>query len=119
MKIGKKIYYELETGNIIQEIGERQGSVIETTQEQDFQSYVSLSERVPSTVGVIQLTFGQYADKFGVYHYHIDTETNSIVWGDLINPDAPKPQPTSQELKDNQITIMNGLTDVFMNQLGY
>ena len=118
MIIGRKIYYELVTGNIIQETSERQGSVIETTQEQDFQTYISLSERVPSSVGVIQLTYGQYADKFGVYHYHIDPVTSLIVWGALIDVNAPIPQPTSQELKENQMTIMNGLTDIYMAQLG-
>ena len=80
MKIPMKIYYELSTGNVIQEIGEREGSVVETTLDQDFQSYASLSERVKSTVGVIQLTYGQYADKFGIYAYHIDLLTNEVTF---------------------------------------
>lgn len=80
MQIRRKIYYDLATGNILQDCGEREGSVVETTQEQDFQSYVTLSERVPSTVGVIRLTYGQYADKFGVYDYHVDPVTETIIW---------------------------------------
>lgn len=113
MQIAKKIYYDLTTGNVIQEIGEREGSVVETTQEQDFSSYISLTERVPSTVGVIQLTYGQYVDKFGVYYYSVDITTNTIVWGDLINIDAPIPQPTNQELSDNQLIIMSAMADLY------
>jgi hypothetical protein len=113
MEIGRKIYFDKVTGNALQDCGERQGNVIETTQEQDFASYVSLSERVPSTVGVIQLAFGQYADKFGVNYYSINTVTNAIVWGALIVPDAPIPQPTNQEVIDNQLILMDVLGTMF------
>jgi hypothetical protein len=81
MQIGRRIYYELSTGNIIQDTGERAGSIVETTQEEDFASYVALSTRVPSSVGVIQLNYGQYADNFAQYPYSIDTATSAIIWG--------------------------------------
>jgi hypothetical protein len=64
MQIGRRIYFDLVTGNRIQDTGERSGSIIETTQEQDFEAFASLAERVPSTVGVIQLEFGQYFQDF-------------------------------------------------------
>ena len=113
MKIPRKIYYEKTTGNILQDCGERQGSVIETTVDQDFQSYVSLSERVKDTVGVIQLSYGEYADKFGVYYYNI--VDGAIVWGDLIDVSHPPviPQPTNQEIADNQITLMDVLATIY------
>ena len=116
MKIAKKIYYDLATGNVIQGIGEREGSVVETTLDQDFLSYASLTERVKSTVGVIQLEWGEYADKFGVYYYNI--VSGAIVWGALIDVNAPIPQPTTQELMDNQMTLMSGMVDIYMSQLG-
>ena len=31
----------------------------------------------------------------------------------------PVIQPTNQEIKDNQMVIMNGLTDIYMSQLGF
>ena len=119
MKIAKKIYYDLATGNMIQEIGEREGSVVETTQEQDFQSYVELSQKVPETVGVIQLAYGQYADKFGVYYYSVNPTTNTIVWGDLIDVNNPPivPQPTNQEIADNQIILMDVLATLYEGML--
>jgi hypothetical protein len=64
MQIGRRIYYELATGNVIQDTGEREGSVVETTTEQDFASYASLAERVPATVGVIELEFRELAQDF-------------------------------------------------------
>lgn len=97
MKIARKIYYDLSTGNVIQEIGEREGSVVETTLDQDFQSYASLNERVKDTVGVIQLTYGQYADKFGLYYYSIIDGV--IVWGGIIVPPTPE-KSEMEKLKD-------------------
>jgi len=64
MQIGRRIYFDTTTGNIIQDTGERYGDVIETTQEQDFAAYVSLAERVPETVGMLQLEYGQYKQDF-------------------------------------------------------
>ena len=80
MKIARKIYYDLVTGNVIQEIGEREGSVRETTFEEDYQSYPSLSNFNPLNIGGIQLTFGQYREKFGVYAYHIDLVTKDVIF---------------------------------------
>ena len=122
MKIAKKIYYDLATGNVIQEIGEREGSVVETTLDQDFESYASLTERVKDTIGVIQLEYGQYRDKFGVYYYNI--VDNKIVWGDLINPDVPIPQPTNQEvmdaqkeIADTQMTMMDVIATMYEDMI--
>lgn len=62
--IGKKIYFDKATGDIILIIGERFGDVIETTFEQDINTYKSLSERNPETFDYIQLEYGQYAQDF-------------------------------------------------------
>lgn len=64
MEIGMRIYYDIATGNIIVNTGERSGDVVETTREQDFNVYVALSDRVPETVGVMELEYGEYAQDF-------------------------------------------------------
>lgn len=79
-QVGRKIYYDKATGNVILDTGERWGDVVETTVEQDFAAYVVLAERVPETVGVISLDFGQDREKFAQYKYHVDIETGKIVW---------------------------------------
>jgi hypothetical protein len=85
MNIGRKIYYELATGNIILDTGERQGDVMETTQEQDFQAYTALQPYQQNAVGVLQLAFGENQDNFTKYPYHIDITTKQVVW-DTANP---------------------------------
>lgn len=80
VQVGRKIYYDKATGNIIIEIAERFGDVVETTVEQDFAAYVVLAERIPETVGVILLPYSQDREKFAQYKYHVDIETGEIVW---------------------------------------
>lgn len=64
MQIGRRIYYELNTGTVFVDISEREGNVIPTTPEQDFQSYPALAEQTPETVGVIELAYGERAEEF-------------------------------------------------------
>jgi hypothetical protein len=63
-RIGRKIYYDKATGNVILDTGEKMGAVVETTVDQDFETYQALKERVRDTVDVIQLEYGQYAEDF-------------------------------------------------------
>ncbi|MCI3922483.1 hypothetical protein MO973_19820 [Paenibacillus sp. TRM 82003] len=64
MNIGRRIYFDLATGNVIVDAGERSGHVAPTTIEQDIESYAALAERVRETIGVLELDFGQYAEDF-------------------------------------------------------
>jgi hypothetical protein len=115
MQIGRRIYYETITGNVILETGERTGDVVETTVQQDFSMYAELSERNPETVGVIQLAYGQYAQDFAAcsgYRVDVSGETPTLVFSypDPSQPDEPpvyRP-PLSEELKEakNQITLL-------------
>lgn len=63
-QIGRRIYYDKATGNVIIDTGERAGNVVETTVQQDFLTYSALSERIPETVGMIQLEYGQFVQDF-------------------------------------------------------
>jgi hypothetical protein len=72
LEIGRRIYYELSTGNVIVDTGERQGSVVETTQEQDFATYTALNGRVPASINCLYFYFGEYASSFAQYPYHVD-----------------------------------------------
>ncbi|WP_352404545.1 XkdW family protein [Sporanaerobacter acetigenes] len=64
MKIGRRIYFDLDTGNVIKSIGERVGSVVPTTIKQDIVTYTALSERNRDTFDYIELEYGQYAQDF-------------------------------------------------------
>ena len=100
MQIGRKIYFDKATGNVLVDTGERQGDVIETTQDQDFQVYKALVERVPDTVGCIQLIYGEMAEDFAMAEsYRVDTATNQLIftYRDPDNPATPVERPSYEE----------------------
>ncbi|WP_025950474.1 hypothetical protein [Geobacillus thermocatenulatus] len=110
-KIGRKIYYDKTTGNVILDTGEMMGAVIETTVDQDFETYQALKERVRDTVGVIQLEFGQYAEDFAQCNgYRVNPETEEIEFS-YPDPNATEPQepvyqkPLTEQLKETQQAV--------------
>lgn len=77
MQIGRRIYYEKATGNVVLDTGERTGDVVPTTVDQDFEIYQVLKERVRDAIGVIQLEYGQYAQDFmecSGYRVNVESE---------------------------------------------
>lgn len=102
MNIGSKIYFDKITGDVIENTGERTGSVVETTREQDFEAYTSLSKREPETVGMIQLEYGAYAEDYaaGGRITRIDLETLKplFTYPEPVDPETPQePQPALSE----------------------
>lgn len=55
MYIGRKIYTDKPTGNLILDTGERSGLVVPTTIEEDFMTYKLLQERVVDTIDSMDL----------------------------------------------------------------
>src|SRR5690606_21258918 len=59
---------------------------------QDFETYAALAERVPETVGMIHLAFGQYAQDFmscNGYRVNPDTGELEFSYPDPSEPEAP------------------------------
>lgn len=114
-KIGRKIYYEKSTGNVIVNTGERMGDVVETTTEQDFLSYQALKERVPETIGVIQLAYGQYAQDFSEcngYRVNLDTFALEFSYPD---PNNPEPQePVYEEPLSTRVAKLEAVVDTML-----
>ncbi|MBB6637357.1 hypothetical protein [Cohnella thailandensis] len=101
-KVGRKIYYDRVTGNVLVDTGERSGEVIETTQEGDFASYGALAERIPETVGVLHLEFGQYAADFTAcngYRVDIKGEEPILVFS------YPNPSHTAEPVYQKPLTL--------------
>lgn len=82
MPVGRKLYYELATGNVILITTEKHGeNAINTTKEQDFQMYDVLAARNPESVGVIQLEYGQYRAEFqSCRSVKVDPETKELLF---------------------------------------
>lgn len=108
MKIGTRIYYDKETGDVIQIVGERSGDVVETTQEQDFAVYAVLTEHVPDTVGMLQLEYGEYASDYAkggvITRVDLTTLEPLLTYPDLTNPETPQ-EPSSVLRKE--VNVLN------------
>jgi hypothetical protein len=102
MQIGRKIYYELSTGSVLVNTGDREGYWLEQTKEQDFEAYVELSQRVPSTVGCIQLSFGELAQEFmsgNGYHVDITQTPHVIAWDAAIGQTLAQTRAPKEKTK--------------------
>ena len=82
MSVGRKIYYELTTGDVILITPEKHSeNAINTTKEQDFMMYDVLAARNPDTIGLIQLEYGQYQAEFqSARSVKVDPETKEILF---------------------------------------
>jgi hypothetical protein len=108
-KIGRKIYYDKSTGNVILDTGEKMGAVIETTIDQDFETYEVLKQRVRDTVGVIQLEYGQYAADFAQCNgYRVNPETLELEFS-YPDPQQPTQDPVYQKPLTEQISELEQL----------
>lgn len=125
VNIGRKIYYEISTGNVLVDTGERSGNVRETTVDEDFVSYAALTARVRETVDYIQLQYGQYAQDFAEcngYRVNPDTKTLEFSYPDPNQPEEPPVYraPLSEEvarLKTENVELMLALTQVYEEML--
>jgi hypothetical protein len=112
MKIGKKIYYDKLTGNVITSTSEMQGDVVPTSMEYDMMLFKELSERNPQTVGLLELSYGAYSQDFKEsIGYSVDVVTGLIKF---MYPDPnlppevmPKPQkPLTEKVEELEATFM-------------
>lgn len=110
-KIGRRIYYDKTTGNVILDTGERIGAVIETTIDQDFETYQILKERVRDTVGVIRLEYGQYAQDFAQCNgYRVNPEKKELEFSypDPNTTESQEPvyqKALTEQLKETQQAV--------------
>lgn len=105
-QIGRRIYYDFSTGNVIVDTGERQGSVRPTTVDQDILAYSVLSERNRDSFDVLEFPFGAYAQDFAVSNdYRVNPETKQIEFS-YPDPNGEEPEEPvyqkslSEELED-------------------
>lgn len=111
MNIGRRIYHEIATGNVIVDTGERQGAVVPTTIDQDISIYTVLSERNRDTFAVLELEYGQYAQDFeecNGYRVNPETKTLEFSYPDPNEPTVEQPYqaPLSEQVKNLEATIL-------------
>lgn len=122
MNIGKRIYYDTLSGNVLVDTGERSGSVIELTVEQEIEIYNILAERRRDTFDVIRLEYGQYRQDFTECNgYRVNPETKELEFS-YPDPNEPEQPPVYQEplstqvekLKERQDATENALLDLLL-----
>jgi hypothetical protein len=123
MKIGRKIYYDITTGNVIIDTGEMQGAVIATTIEDDIESFISLSERNRETFDVLELEYGQYVQDFAECNgYRVIPETKELEFSyhDQNEPEAPQifQRPLFENVNENMDYLLDVDFRLSMVELG-
>ncbi|HEY9571042.1 MAG TPA: hypothetical protein VIR26_08595 [Metalysinibacillus sp.] len=98
MKIGRRIYYDIKTGHILLNTGERSGHVVPTTIEGDIEVYKVLSERNRDTFDYIELEYGQYREDFlHATSYQVNSKTKELVFSYDENEKEEETEPIYQE----------------------
>lgn len=118
VRIGRRIYFDLATGNILVDTGERSGSVVETTVTQDVETYTVLSERKRETFDAIELMYGEFAQDFAECNgYRVNPVTKKVEFS-YPDPNEPETPPVfreslSEEIKNLKIDLGNTQTQSF------
>lgn len=103
MQIGRRIFYDKTSGDVIIDTSERQGSVVSTTIDYDISIYTALSERNRNTFDVIELDYGKYAQDFMECNgYRVDVTTKEILFS-YPNPNEPENEPVYQKPLSEEI----------------
>lgn len=118
-QIGRRIYYDKATGNIILDKGEMMGSVVKTSVTHDFETFTVLQERVRETVGVKELEYGQYTQDFAECNgYRINPQTLQLEFSYPVEGEQPQ-QPVYQKPLSEQIVALEDSTINYMIDLDY
>ena len=79
MKLNRKIYYLKSNGNIIQEVGDMQGFVVESTFDEDYENYIDLKKYDKDKIGCLKLEYGQLGQLLAdnkANSYKVDVTSN-------------------------------------------
>jgi len=82
MNIGKRVFYDTTSGNIIVNTGERSGNVLATTPQEDIMVYKELADRVEGTYSWVDFIYGAHREEesLGGSIVRIDLETKKPVF---------------------------------------
>lgn len=79
MEIGRRIYYDKTTGDVLVDTGQRSGDVTQTTVDEEIEIYKALNERTRESFDYMQLGYDDYGKDFMECNgYKINVETRGI-----------------------------------------
>ena len=120
INVGKRIYYDKITGEVILNTGDKQGVVIPMTAEQEIASYTALSERNRETFDVLELDYGEYARYFAETNgYRINPDTKQIEFS-YPDPNEVEPsEPIYQEPLSAEVKLLKAKNQVLSEQVDF
>lgn len=119
--IGRKIYYDKITGEVLLTIGEKTGVWIrDTTFQEDVDTYKVLKDRELFSFDFLKLEFGDYAQDFVEcisYRVNPETKTLEFSYNDPNEPalEQPYQEPLSEKVK--QLELAQSVTDTTLLEL--
>lgn len=122
MELGRKIFFDCATGNVIKTISEMSGDFFETTIEEDIATFTVLSERNRDTFDVIELPYGAHSQDFDECNgFRVNPETKELEFSypNPNNPEAPQVfvKPLTEqikELEEKQSLMQTALDDLIL-----
>lgn len=78
MDIGKRVYFDIKTGEVILNTGERSGDVIPLTPAQEIKTYQALRERVPGTFSYVEFEYGVHREQESLGGYISKIDITSV-----------------------------------------
>jgi hypothetical protein len=109
--IGRKIYYNKLTGQIIFDTGERTGTNIrDTTIEEDYQYVFELQNQNREITGVLQLKAGEFIEEFNdCIGYRVNPETIQLEF--TFREDGSIEEPIFEKPYKEQIQALTGIVE--------
>lgn len=117
-EIGRKIFFDASTGNVILEKSEMEGHIVPETINDIIKKYNVLSDRNRETFDVLELPFGAYAQDFAEsngYRVNPETKTLEFSYPDPNAPEAPPvyQKPVSEQIEDVRLEMARGNSELF------
>ena len=113
LQIGRTIFFDMVTGEVIIDTGEWSGAFYKKSVEEQVKTYQTLSDRNRETFDCIELEYGQYIQDFTEsIGYRVNPETKTL---EFSYPDTNEPgveQPYQVPLSEQVASNMDYLLDV-------
>jgi hypothetical protein len=120
-QIGRKIFYDVTTGNVLVDTGEMQGYVVDSTIEQTIAAYKILTSYNRSQFDILELSYGQFAHDFAScngYRVNVITKNLEFSHPDPTEPEAPPvyQEPLAQQIKElkNELAVTQQAVDFLL-----
>lgn len=120
MKIGRMIFYDSLTGDVLIDTGEIVGSAVKKTVDQQIATYKKLSDRNRDTFEYIELDFGAYSQDFtecNGYRVNVKTKMLEFSYPDPNEPTLEQPYQESLSGKVKQLELAQSVTDTTILEL--